>query len=462
MALKQENREKLKMKKEKDNALQKIRDQNKENEAFSMRLDSIIDELFQVKLLSGSKDKEIISLKEEIKNLQMTLEQENPEKLKVNEGNAKDQESSNVINNQEKEIKRLKVSLDQEKEEKEEALLKNKEQNEGFWKETTYLKRQVKCLEMANQAKLKILQEKDTRDTALSMSKEREAKKGKEVLKAKDQEISKISTELGSKSLELECRNIQIKYLESSLAESCLEKNALSKAKDKNEQEKNQLVNETEHLKDQLVNAHYEIDAQYVDVNELERLKGELGQAYCEINSQYVNINEVQHLKHELERLLSDLDNSVSKALSEAKDKHELEVLKLVNEIECLKDECASKSSCLFTSLDEASVKNVEVASLRKEVKRLDDSLSKAMNQEKRNVQEIVKHVIEIEHLKAELAREMHKSRSAGILHEKKGKMLNLDDIKVKVDEFNCMKDMIRNNLEVNCLNVTFEVNNSS
>ena len=187
MALKQENREKLKMKKEKDNALQKIRDQNKENEAFSMRLDSAIDELFQVKLLSGSKDKEIISLKEEIKNLQMTLEQENPEKLKVNERNTKDQVSSEVINNQEKEIKRLKVSLDQEKEEKEEALLKHKEQNEGFWKEITYLKRQVKCLEMANQAKLKILQEKDTRDTALSMSMDRQAKKDKEDLKAKDQ-----------------------------------------------------------------------------------------------------------------------------------------------------------------------------------------------------------------------------------------------------------------------------------
>ena len=56
---------------------------------------------------TGSKDKEIISLKEEIKHLQMTLEQENPEKLKVNERNTKDQVSSEVINNQEKEIKRL-------------------------------------------------------------------------------------------------------------------------------------------------------------------------------------------------------------------------------------------------------------------------------------------------------------------------------------------------------------------
>ena len=35
---------------------------------------------------------------------------------------------------------------------------------------------------------------------------------------------------------------------------------------------------------------------------------------------------------------------------------------------------------------------------------------------------------------------------------------INLDDIKVNVDEFNCMKDMIRNNLEVNRLNVTLEV----
>ena len=64
-------------------------------------------------LLSGSKDKEIISLKEEI--------------------NTKDQ----VINNQEKEIKCLKVSLDKEKEGKKEVLLKNKEQSERFWKEIT-------------------------------------------------------------------------------------------------------------------------------------------------------------------------------------------------------------------------------------------------------------------------------------------------------------------------------------
>ena len=82
---------------------------------------------------TGSKDKEISSLKEEIKNLQMTLELE---KLKVNVGNTKDQ----VINDQEKLIKRLEVCLDQEKEEKEEALLKNKEQNERFLKEITYLK----------------------------------------------------------------------------------------------------------------------------------------------------------------------------------------------------------------------------------------------------------------------------------------------------------------------------------
>ena len=167
----------------------------------------------------------------------------------------------------------------------------------------------------------------------------------------------------------------------------------------------------------------------------------------CDINTQYA---EVTFLNQEVNRLQGDLDDSLSKAPSEAKKKHEFEVVELVNEIKCLKDECASRSSSLFDQ-------NVEVTFLRKEVKRLDDSLSKAMNQEKRNVQEIVKHVIEIERLKAELAREMHKSRCAGILLEKKGKTINLDDIKVKVDEFNRMKDMIRNNLEVNCLNVTFE-----
>ena len=92
-----------------------------------------------VKLSSRYKD--MISLKEEIKNLQM--KQIELEKLKVNVGNTKDQVINNqkkVINNQEKEIKCLKVSLDQEKEEKEAALLKNKEQNEGILKEITYLK----------------------------------------------------------------------------------------------------------------------------------------------------------------------------------------------------------------------------------------------------------------------------------------------------------------------------------
>ena len=152
-------------------------------------------------------------------------------------------------------------------------------------------------------------------------------------------------------------------------------------------------------------------------------------------------------------------------AVWEAKEKNEQEKVQHLNQIESLRYELVNEIKCLKDELEHAhydiNTQYAEVTFLKKEVKRLDDSLSKAMNQEKRNVQEIVKHVIEIEHLKAELAREMHKSRCAGILLEKKGKTINLDDIKVKVDEFNCMKDMIRNNLEVNCLNVTFEVNNS-
>ena len=256
---------------------------------------------------TGSKDKEIISLKEEIKNLQMTLELET---LKLNAENTKDQ----VINDQEKLIKRLEGSLDQEKEE---ALLKNKEQNERFLKEITYLK-------------------------------DREAKKDKEVSKAKAKKSALI------------------------------EKNAaLWEANEKNERGKIQHLNQIESLRYELV-------------------------------------NETKHLKDELEHAHYDI-----------------------------------------------KIQYAEVTFLKKEVKRLEDSLSKAMNQGKSNVQEIAKHVIVIERLKSELAREMPNSRCAGILHEKKGQMINLDDIKIKVDEFNRMKDMIRNNLEVNCLNVTFEVNNS-
>ena len=83
----------------------------------------------------------------------------------------------------------------------------------------------------------------------------------------------------------------------------------------------------------------------------------------------------------------------------------------------------------------------------------LDNSLSKAKDQEERHVQEIIKCDTEIEHLKAELAREIHISRWSSAI--------NLNDLKVRIDEFNCMKDMIRNNLEVKCLNVTFDVNDS-
>ena len=48
------------------------------------------------------------------------------------------------------------------------------------------------------------------------------------------------------------------------------------------------------------------------------------------------------------------------------------------------------------------NIQYAEVTFLKKEVKRLDDSLSKAMNQEKSNVQEIAEHVIATEHLKSE------------------------------------------------------------
>ena len=41
---------------------------------------------------------------------------------------------------------------------------------------------------------------------------------------------------------------------------------------------------------------------------------------------------------------MKDLNDYLSKAPSEAKDKHEYEVVELVNEIKCLKDESCTKS----------------------------------------------------------------------------------------------------------------------
>ena len=132
------------------------------------------------------------------------------------------------------------------------------------------------------------------------------------------------------------------------------------------------------------------------------------------------------------------------------KNENEQEKLKLVNEIEWLKDK-------LEQAKYEINAQFAEVTFLNNGVKRLgselDKSLSKAKDQQETHIQEIIKRDTEIEHLKAELATGVHISRWSS--------EINLNNLKVRVDEFNCMKDMIRNNLEVKCLNVTFDVNDS-
>merc|ERR1711971_259895 len=97
--------------------------------------------------------------------------------------------------------------------------------------------------------------------------------------------------------------------------------------------------------------------------------------------------------------------------MGEANEKNEQEKIRYLNQIESLRFELVNETKCLKDELEHAhyniNIQNAKVTFLKKEVKCLDDSLSKAKIQEKSNLQEIAKHVIAIEHLKSELAREM-------------------------------------------------------
>ena len=172
---------------------------------------------------------------------------------------------------------------------------------------------------------------------------------------------------------------------------------------------------------------------------EIKRLNIALDQAKEEINEIFLRIEEQ-----------NEVFWTEIKHLMKLKNENEQEKLKLVSEIEWLKDK-------LEQAKYEINAQFAEVTFLNNGVKRLgselDKSLSKAKDQQERHIQEIIKRDTEIEHLKAELASEIHISRWSS--------EIDLNNLKVRVDEFNCMKDMIRNNLEVKCLNVTFDVNDS-
>ena len=172
---------------------------------------------------------------------------------------------------------------------------------------------------------------------------------------------------------------------------------------------------------------------------EIKDLNIALDQAKEEINEIFLRIEEQ-----------NEVFWTEIKHLMKVKNENEQEKLKLVNEIEWLKDK-------LEQAKYEINAQFAEVTFLNNGVKRLgselDKSLSKAKDQQETHIQEIIKRDTEIEHLKAELASEIHISRWSS--------EINLNNLKVRVDEFNCMKDMIRNNLEVKCLNVTFDVNDS-
>ena len=446
------NQEKSNVKEEKAKyqaANTKLIEVRQENFVLNMevlRLDSVLEEktVEKLKIMQEKseailmvKDKEmrraeLLDMDAEIKQLNIALDQE---RLNVKEEKAKHQALSVVIDNQEKEIKHLNIDLDKAKKEINEIFLRIKEQNEVFWTE-------IKCLKLANQDQLKMLQQKDE-DLAKAM--DREKKNVQEIAS------TKLHFELANEEILHEkgmaiCKLVNMKAeLEQEKLRNAKKDEALAKAKErekKNVQEIVRHVIEVETLKAE--HSKPKTNQVFSDVidhqkKEIKDLNIALDQAKKEINEIFLRIekqNEVfwTEIKH----------------LMKMKNESEQEKVKLVNEIERLKNKLEQTKYEINAQFAEVTFLNSGVKRLGSE---LDNSLSKAKDQEERHVQEIIKRETEIEHLKAELAREIHISRwSSGI---------NLNNLKVRVDEFNCMKDMIRNNLEVKCLNVTFDVNDS-
>ena len=396
----------------------------------------------KLKIMQEKSDKEIrsVELLEKVANMDTEIKQLNialdQEKSNVKEEKAKHQALSVVIDNQEKEIKHLNIDLDKAKKEINEIFLRIKEQNQVFWTE-------IKCLEMANQDKLKMLQQKDE-DLAKAMDRE---KKNLQEIASTKHHFELANEEFLHEKGKTICKLVNMKAeLEKEKLRNAKKDEALAKAKDrekKNVQEIVRHVIEVECLKAKNEKPKAEVQP-FLDViehqkTEIKDLNIALDQAKEEINEIFLRIEEQ-----------NEVFWTEIKHLMKMKNESEQENIKLVNEIERLKDK-------LDQAKYEINAQFAEVTFLNNGVKRLgselDSSLSNAKDQEERHIQEIIKRDTEIEHLKAELAREIHISRwSSGI---------NLNDLKVRVDEFNCMKDMIRNNLEVKCLNVTFDVNDS-
>ena len=451
------NQEKSNVKEEKAKyqaANTKLIEVRKENFVLNMevlRLDSALEEKTVEKLkIMQEKSESILMVKDkdiksaelldkvakmdtEIKQLNIALDQE---KLNFKEEKANNQALSAVIDNQEKEIKPLNINLDQAKKEINEIFLRIKEQNEVFWTE-------IKCLEKANQDKLKMLQEKDE-DLAKAM--DREKKNVQEIVSIKHH-FELANEELLHEKGKAICKLVNMKAeLEQEKLRNAKKDEALAKAKErekKNVQEIVRHVIEVERLKAKKLKPKAEHQA-FLDVidnqkKEIKDLSIALDQAKEEINEIFIRIEEQ-----------NEVFWTEIKHLREMKNENEQVKLKLVNEIERLKNK-------LEQAKYEINAQFAEVTFLNNGVKRLgselDNSLSEAKDQEKRHLQEIIKRDTEIEHLKAELAREIHISRWSSAI--------NLNDLKVRIDEFNCMKDRIRNNLEVKCLNVTFDVNDS-
>jgi hypothetical protein len=156
-----------------------------------------------------------------------------------------------------------------------------------------------------------------------------------------------------------------------------------------------------------------------------------------------------------IQRILKIILNTTvsrNKALFEANAEDD-KVAALNIEIESLNGAFNMEVERLNGAFSQANKETLKV------VQDMDRVISEAKSKEKRNVQEIVKYVIEIERLKEELKHEKYLNEClerARFQNEDKISV-NLDNIKVNISEFMVMKDMIRNNIQVKFLNATIE-----
>ena len=285
-----------------------------------------------------------------------------------------------------------------------------------------------------------------------------------EILQEKDQALTKAFQnfiDMKAESLELDrdkVQNTEIEDMKQLIEVEILMSENLKLTKEITFLNTNAQVNDLE-----LTRMRTELEKGGSKEQEMVKLLYQKDEAITKANSELVQMKQnITRLKNseccadpEIQRNLKIILNTAvsrNKALFEANAEDD-KVASLNIEIESLNDAFNIEVERLNGAFSQANKETLKV------VQDMERVISEAKSKEKRNVQEIVKYVIEIERLKEELKHEKYLNEClerTRFRHEDK-MSVNLDNIKVNISEFMVMKDMIRNNIQVKFLNATIE-----